>query len=53
MDSEDIVMSNVVTENINDEHAENSCNKERNIKTLSVLRLWTLSCKQTQCIVWW
>ena len=46
MESEDLIMSNIVTENINDEHVEDSCNKERNMKTSSVLRLWTLSCNK-------
>ena len=50
MDSEDLVMSTVVTQNINDEHVEDSCNKESNIKTLSVLRLWTLSCNKLNAL---
>ena len=50
MDSEDLIMSNVVTENINDEHFEDSCNTERNITTSSVLSLWTLSCNKLNAL---
>ena len=49
MDSEDFFMLNI-TENINDEHVEDSCNKERNIKISSVLRLWTLPCNKLNAL---
>ena len=50
MDSEDLFMTNVVTENISDEHFDNSCNTERKITTWSVLSLWTLSCNKLNAL---
>ena len=46
MDSEDLI----ATENINDEHFDDSCNTERNITMLSVLSLWTLSCNKLNAL---